>query len=93
MSQVPVITYEEAVAEFERPAELARALGVSRASVSEWKTKGVLPEGRVWQLIALRPSRFGHLQATASAGPAPAAEGGDPDTSEVELEVQERRVA
>lgn len=62
MNQAPTITYEQAIQVFDKPAKLARALGVSRASVSEWSKKGVLPEGRVWQLIALRPDRFGHLQ-------------------------------
>jgi hypothetical protein len=66
MNERPVITYDEALAVFARPAALARALGVTRASVSEWKEKGVLPEGRVWQLIALRPDRFGHLQPPAA---------------------------
>lgn len=57
----PRITYEEAVKEFASPAELARKLGVERASVAEWKKKGELPEGRVWQLIAMFPSKWGHL--------------------------------
>lgn len=60
--QVPRLSYEEAVEPYGTPAELARALGVSRASVAEWKDKGELPEGRVWQLIALKPERFGHLK-------------------------------
>lgn len=60
--KAPRITYVEAVAVYRKPARLARALGVSRASASEWKEKGELPEGRVWQLIALRPDKFGHLQ-------------------------------
>lgn len=59
----PRITYDDAVAAFGKPSALARALSVSRASVSEWRGKGELPEGRVWQLIALRPDRFGHLQS------------------------------
>ena len=70
MSQVsqatPRISYLDAVKEFESPAAMARDLGVSRASVSEWKDKGELPEGRVWQLIAMFPSKFGHLQPTAA---------------------------
>lgn len=63
MKPSPKITYTEAVKEFDSPAAMARAFGVSRASVSEWKEKGELPEGRVWQLIALRPEKFGHLQS------------------------------
>lgn len=63
----PKISYDDAVAAFDSPADMARKLGVSRASVSEWKDKGELPEGRVWQLIALRPDRFGHLQPQAAA--------------------------
>lgn len=62
MSTAPKITYDEAVAAFGKPADMARAMRVSRASVSEWKERGSLPEGRVWQLIAMRPDRFGHLQ-------------------------------
>lgn len=63
---VPVITYEQAVAEFSHPAALARALGVKRASVSEWKKAGFVPEGRVWQLIVLRPDAFSHLLPDAT---------------------------
>lgn len=59
---VPIITYAEALSVFGRPVDLAEAFGVSRASVSEWKEKGVLPEGRVWQAIAMRPDKFAHLQ-------------------------------
>ena len=58
MSRAPVITYDQAVAVFEKPVRLAEALGVSRASVAEWKEKGLLPPGRCWQLIALRPDAF-----------------------------------
>ena len=66
----PVITYDEAVNAFKGPdgdsrgaaSRLAKVLGVSRPSVSEWKEDGVLPEGRVWQLITQRPDKFGHLQ-------------------------------
>lgn len=63
---VPRITYSDAVKEFESPAAMARDLGVSRASVSEWKEKGELPEGRVWQLIAMFPAKFGYLQSAAA---------------------------
>ena len=66
MNPAPIITYDQAIEVFLKPAKLARALGVSRASVSEWKDKGVLPEGRVWQLIALRPDRFGHFQSNGA---------------------------
>lgn len=58
----PKLSYEDAVRQFESAAAMARALGVSRASVAEWKEKGELPEGRVWQLIAMLPDKFGHLQ-------------------------------
>lgn len=63
MNRPPKITYSAAVSVFGHAAALARALGVSRASVSEWKKKRVLPEGRIWQLIALRPDRFGRPDA------------------------------
>ena len=62
----PTITYYEALAAFETAAEMARRMGVSRASVAEWKEKGALPEGRVWQLIAMRPDKFGHLNPAAA---------------------------
>ena len=58
-SHPPKIPYRRAVRAFGRAASLARALGVSRASVSEWKKKGRLPRGRVWQLMVLRPDVFG----------------------------------
>ena len=70
MGQPPKITYDQAIAVFKRPADLARALKVSRASVSEWKEKGELPEGRVWQLIAIRPDKFGHLKPAEAAASA-----------------------
>jgi hypothetical protein len=69
MSQAPTITYAEALALFTKPAAMAKALNVSRASVSEWKEKGVLPEGRVWQLIAMFPERFRHFQPQQDGAP------------------------
>lgn len=60
--QAPKISYDEAIACFESQADMARKLGVERASVAEWKAKGEMPEGRAWQLIALFPERFGHLK-------------------------------
>lgn len=60
--QPPKISYDEAVACFDSQADMARKLGVERASVAEWKAKGEMPEGRVWQLIALFPDKFGHLK-------------------------------
>lgn len=62
---VPRITFDEAVAAFDSQADMARKLKVERASVAEWKKKGELPEGRVWQLIALFPEKFGHLKEAA----------------------------
>jgi hypothetical protein len=63
-----VITFDQALEVFLTQAEMARAFGVERASVSDWKKKGVLPDGRVWQLIALRPDKFGHLHPNAPQG-------------------------
>lgn len=63
--KTPKITYTDAVAAFDSAADMARKLGVSRASVAEWKEEGELPEGRVWQLIAMYPDKFGHLKAAA----------------------------
>ena len=58
----PKVTFDQALAAFESQADMARQFGVSRASVSEWKEDGELPEGRVWQLIAMKPKEFGHLR-------------------------------
>lgn len=35
--------------------ELARILGISRAAVNQWRQ---IPEGRLWQLRAIRPQWF-----------------------------------
>jgi predicted transcriptional regulator len=35
--------------------ELAKLLGISQAAVSQWK---VVPQGRVFQLMVLRPDWF-----------------------------------
>lgn len=54
----PLITFSDALAAFGRPADMARAFEVSRASVAEWKKRGVLPPLRAMQLRELRPERF-----------------------------------
>jgi hypothetical protein len=36
-------------------SELARILGITRAAVHHWK---VIPEGRLYQLMVLRPNWF-----------------------------------
>jgi predicted transcriptional regulator len=36
-------------------SELARILGITRAAVNQWKQ---IPEGRLWQLRAIRPQWF-----------------------------------
>lgn len=64
-AQSPRVSFEEALSAFASAADMARKFGVSRASVAEWKENGQLPEGRVWQLIAMYPEQFGHLKAAA----------------------------
>ena len=51
------ITFEEAVNLTGSQAELARALGVTRKAVWNWKKTGV-PKGRVYQLQYLFPEWF-----------------------------------
>jgi predicted transcriptional regulator len=36
-------------------SELARILGITRAAVNQWQQ---IPEGRLWQLKAIRPQWF-----------------------------------
>lgn len=43
----------------ESDAELARYLGVSRGAVWLWGDDEPIPDGRQWQLRALRPDLFG----------------------------------
>lgn len=58
MNTHPKISYHTALRAIGRPVDLARALNVTRASVNDWKNAGWIPKGRVWQLIALFPSKF-----------------------------------
>lgn len=62
----PKISYHQALRLFKKPVAMARAFNVTRASVSDWKNKGWIPEGRVWQLIALYPDKF-PVNKTAAA--------------------------
>lgn len=39
-------------------AELARLLGVTRKAVHHWEDHLPIPQGRQWQLIAMRPDLF-----------------------------------
>lgn len=41
--------------------ELAAFLGVTKQAVSSWGDDSPLPDGRQWQLLALRPDVFGPL--------------------------------
>lgn len=43
------MTYDNAVKHFGSPSALARALGINRASVAEWRIVGI-PEGRQYQI-------------------------------------------
>lgn len=43
---------------FERDVELATLLGISKQAVSQMGEDDPLPEGRQWQLRALRPDAF-----------------------------------
>jgi DNA-binding transcriptional regulator YdaS (Cro superfamily) len=42
-------------------SELARILGITRAAVNQWKQ---IPEGRLWQLRAIRPQWFSNEMTT-----------------------------
>jgi DNA-binding transcriptional regulator YdaS (Cro superfamily) len=42
-------------------SELARILGITRAAVNQWKQ---IPEGRLWQLRAIRPQWFSNEVTT-----------------------------
>jgi hypothetical protein len=43
---------------FETDAELSRFFGVNRWAVGQWPDDEPIPEGRQWQLRALRPDLF-----------------------------------
>jgi len=49
------MTKEEAIARAGNAAALARLLGISRGAVSNWKK---IPQGRVYQLMHLKPEWF-----------------------------------
>jgi DNA-binding transcriptional regulator YdaS (Cro superfamily) len=49
------MTKEEAIARAGNAASLARLLGISRGAVSNWKK---IPQGRVYQLMHLKPEWF-----------------------------------
>ena len=49
------MTKEQATKLAGSQSELARILGISRAAVSQWSQ---MPQGRVWQLRAIRPEWF-----------------------------------
>lgn len=54
-----IITKEEAVALFGSKAELARALGINKASVTEWPDGKPIPERRALQIYyQLKPEAF-----------------------------------
>jgi DNA-binding transcriptional regulator YdaS (Cro superfamily) len=52
------MTTEQAAELAGSKAALARLLGVSRGAVSQWRK---LPEGRLYQLMVLRPEWFDRL--------------------------------
>jgi DNA-binding transcriptional regulator YdaS (Cro superfamily) len=52
------MTKEEAIKRAGSQSALARLLGVTRGAVWQWK---VLPSGRVYQLMVLRPEWFNRL--------------------------------
>lgn len=41
-----------------RDAQLADFFGISRQAVSKWAANDPLPEGRQWQVRAMRPELF-----------------------------------
>lgn len=43
---------------FEKDIELATFLGISKQAVSQMGEDDALPEGRQWQIRALRPDKF-----------------------------------
>lgn len=54
----------------ETDAELARIFGIGRWAVGQWGSDQDIPEGRQWQLRAMRPDLF------------PAPQSSDPATAE-----------
>jgi DNA-binding transcriptional regulator YdaS (Cro superfamily) len=52
------MTKEEAIKRAGSQSALARLLGVTRGAVWQWKA---LPDGRVYQLMVLRPEWFDRL--------------------------------
>jgi DNA-binding transcriptional regulator YdaS (Cro superfamily) len=52
------MTKEEAIKRAGSQSALARLLGVTRGAVWQWKA---LPDGRVYQLMVLRPEWFNRL--------------------------------
>jgi predicted transcriptional regulator len=52
------MTKQEAITLAGSQSKLARLLGVTRGAVFQWKA---LPEGRLYQLMVIRPEWFGRL--------------------------------
>jgi hypothetical protein len=52
------MTKQEAIERAGSQSALARLLGVTRGAVWQWKE---LPEGRIYQLMVLRPEWFDRL--------------------------------
>lgn len=46
-------------------ADLARFFGTSHSAIWQWPEDEVIPEGRQWQLKALRPDLFSGSEAAA----------------------------
>jgi hypothetical protein len=54
----PNISFHQAVRAFGTQSDLARALSLSRQSISDWKALGAIPVARQWELLARYPSKF-----------------------------------
>jgi DNA-binding transcriptional regulator YdaS (Cro superfamily) len=57
------ITFLELVDHFGSRTALAKALGVSKSAISEWK--GVVPKTRAWQIEVVTDGRFRAAQIIA----------------------------
>ncbi len=52
---------------FKKDIELARFLGISKQAVGQIAEDDPLPEGRQWQVCALRPDVFPPIEKQAAA--------------------------
>ena len=61
----PQIPLAEAVAHFGNQSELARFLGLERATVSGWKGDEFIPPLHAYRLVRKLPNQFGDMSPAA----------------------------